>query len=97
MEKLIEKMRVSDTNVRFDELKKVCDYFFEKRPSRGALSLIAGGDDVRDITLLSCSCNGVSIKIVTVSYNHMATDHGICRYQRVCVPRVYPSNETSSH
>lgn len=35
IEKIIERMRVSNKNVRFEELKKVCDFFFEKRPSRG--------------------------------------------------------------
>lgn len=32
---LLGEMRDSPTNVRFTELEKVCDHFFEKRRSRG--------------------------------------------------------------
>lgn len=35
IEDLLNKMRDSPTNVRFTELEKVCDHFFERRRSRG--------------------------------------------------------------
>ncbi|ANE04012.1 toxin HicA [Corynebacterium crudilactis] len=35
IEDLINKMRDSPKNVRFTELEKVCDHFFEKRRSQG--------------------------------------------------------------
>jgi hypothetical protein len=34
IEQLLRKMRDSPTNIRFVELEKVCDHFFEKRPSK---------------------------------------------------------------
>lgn len=36
IEDLINKMRDSPTNMRFTELEKVCDHFFEKRRSWGS-------------------------------------------------------------
>lgn len=32
---ILGKMRDSPTNVRFTELEKICDHFFERRRSRG--------------------------------------------------------------
>lgn len=34
IEQLLRKMRESPANVRFADLEKVCDHFFEKRPSK---------------------------------------------------------------
>ncbi|AGF72448.1 hypothetical protein A605_07230 [Corynebacterium halotolerans YIM 70093 = DSM 44683] len=34
VEEILEKMRHSSANIRFAELEKVCDHFFEKRPSK---------------------------------------------------------------
>lgn len=34
VDEILEKMRNSSTNIRFTELEKVCDHFFEKRPSK---------------------------------------------------------------
>ncbi|WP_231598890.1 toxin HicA [Corynebacterium occultum] len=31
---ILKKMRNSPTNIRFSELEKVCDHFFDKRPSK---------------------------------------------------------------
>lgn len=33
---ILQEMRDSPTNVRFAELEKVCDHFFEKRRSKGS-------------------------------------------------------------
>lgn len=35
IEKILTSMRASNANVSYQDLKKVCDFYFERRPSRG--------------------------------------------------------------